>query len=129
MTLGEKIEILLSRKQMSKNEFAQKLGITYRAVANYINGTRNPREETLCKIAALLETSTEFLSDNSQDIELTSAEKFIRNINSEPEKLQAIHFLSQSRGLFAGNALNPDDKEALVKCLIEIYEDSREANE
>lgn len=127
MKMNEKLEIMLSRKRIKKTDFAHSIGITYRAFANYLNGTRNPRAETLQKMADQLQLSPEFLKDDSQDLELTVEEQFIRKIcASDADKAQAAQFLAQSRGLFAGNTLNSEDKESLIKCLMEIYEDSRD---
>lgn len=126
MKMSEKLEIMLSRKRIKKTDFAHSVGITYRAFANYLNGTRSPRPDTLKKMADELQLSPEFLKDDEQGLELTLEEKFIRRIcASESDKAQAAQFLAQSRGLFAGNGLMPEDKEQLMKCLMEIYEDSR----
>ena len=82
--------------------------------------------ETLNRIAEQLQLTPEFLKDDTQDLELTIEERFIKRVcASEADKAQAAQFLAQSRGLFAGNALNDDDKEALLRCLWDIYEDSR----
>ena len=127
MKMNEKLEIMLSRKRIKKTDFAHSIGITYRAFANYLNGTRNPRAETLQKMADQLQLTPEFLKDDSQELELTVEEQFIRKIcASDADKAQAVQFLAQSRGLFAGNTLNSEDKESLIKCLMEIYEDSRD---
>lgn len=127
MKMNEKLEIMLSRKRIKKTDFAHSIGITYRAFANYLNGTRNPRAETLQKMADQLQLTPEFLKDDSQELELTVEEQFIRKIcASDADKAQAAQFLAQSRGLFAGNTLNSKDKESLIKCLMEIYEDSRD---
>ena len=127
MKMNEKLEIMLSRKRIKKTDFAHSIGITYRAFANYLNGTRNPRAETLQKMADQLQLPPEFLKDDSQELELTVEEQFIRKIcASDADKAQAAQFLAQSRGLFAGNTLNSEDKESLIKCLMEIYEDSRD---
>ncbi len=127
MKMNEKLEIMLSRKRIKKTDFAHSIGITYRAFANYLNGTRNPRAETLQKMADQLQLTPEFLKDDSQELELTVEEQFIRKIcASDADKAQAAQFLAQSRGLFAGNMLNSEDKESLIKCLMEIYEDSRD---
>lgn len=127
MKMNEKLEIMLSRKRIKKTDFAHSIGITYRAFANYLNGTRNPRAETLQKMADQLQLTPEFLKDDSQELELTVEEQFIRKIcASDVDKAQAAQFLAQSRGLFAGNTLNSEDKESLIKCLMEIYEDSRD---
>ena len=127
MKMNEKLEIMLSRKRIKKTDFAHSIGITYRAFANYLNGTRNPRAETLQKMADQLQLTPEFLKDDSQELELTVEEQFIRKIcASDADKAQAAQFLAQSRGLFAGNTLNSEDNESLIKCLMEIYEDSRD---
>ena len=127
MKMNEKLEIMLSRKRIKKTDFAHSIGITYRAFANYLNGTRNPRAETLQKMADQLQLTPEFLKDDSQELELTVEEQFIRKIcASDADKAQAAQYLAQSRGLFAGNTLNSEDKESLIKCLMEIYEDSRD---
>lgn len=127
MKMNEKLEIMLSRKRIKKTDFAHSIGITYRAFANYLNGTRNPLAETLQKMADQLQLTPEFLKDDSQELELTVEEQFIRKIcASDADKAQAAQFLAQSRGLFAGNTLNSEDKESLIKCLMEIYEDSRD---
>lgn len=127
MKMNEKLEIMLSRKRIKKTDFAHSIGITYRAFANYLNGTRNPRAETLQKMADQLQLTPEFLKDDSQELELTVEEQFIRKIcASDADKAQAAQFLAQYRGLFAGNTLNSEDKESLIKCLMEIYEDSRD---
>ena len=126
MKMTEKIEIMLNRKRIRKTDFAHSVGVTYRAFANYMNGTRKPRADTLGKIAEQLDLTPEFLRDDDQELELTIEERFIKRVcASEADKAQAAQFLAQSRGLFAGNALNPDDKEALFRCLWDIYEDSR----
>lgn len=126
MKMNEKLELLLGRRRIHKSAFAQTVGITYRALANYLSGSRKPRPDLLVRIARELDVSAEFLLDDEQDLELTIEERFIRRVHaSDADKAQAAQFLAQSRGLFAGNALSPEDKEALLNCLSEIYEDSR----
>ena len=126
MKMNEKLEIMLSRKRIKKTDFAHSIGITYRAFANYLNGTRNPRAETLQKMADQLQLTPEFLKDDSQELELTVEEQFIRKLCASANKTQKKQNQTQSRGLFAGNTLNSEDKESLIKCLMEIYEDSRD---
>ncbi len=126
MDMREKIEIMLGRKHIRKTDFANSIGVTYRAFANYMNGSRTPRGEVLDKIAEQLDVSKEFLIDNEQELELTIEERFIkRTCSGESGKAAAARFLEESRGLFAGNALSEEDKELLLKCLIEIFYDSR----
>lgn len=126
MKFNEKLDILLARNNFKRVEFADKVGITYRAFAYYMSDTRMPRKGVLAKIAKELKVTPEFLLDDNADIELTQEEKFIRSMAaSGKDPADAAKFLSQSKGLFAGNSLTEKDKADLMSCLTEIYEDSR----
>ncbi len=126
MTIDEKLDIILNRRKIKRVEFAESVGITYRAFAYYMSGTRKPRHGILERIAKKLDVSTEFLLDDNQTIELTKEEELFRKMAKRGvDTSEAERFLSKSRGLFAGNALSDDDKANLMRCLAEIYEDSR----
>lgn len=126
MKLNEKLEILLNRRNIRRVDFADKVGITYRAFAYYMSDTRKPRKAILEKIAKELNVTPEFLMDDNKDLELTLEESFIRKVTANGKKTsEATKFLSQSKGLFAGNSLSDEDKYNLMRCLNEIYEDSR----
>lgn len=95
MKMNEKIEIVLSRKRIRKTDFAHSIGVTYRAFANYLNGSRTPRASTLKKIADELQLTPDFLKDDSQELELTIEERFLRKVSaSDSEKMQAAQFLA-----------------------------------
>lgn len=126
MKMNEKIELLLNRRHIKKNDFADSVGITYRAFANYLSESRSPRKAILERIADALDTTPEFLLDDNQELELTAEERFLKRVSdSGRDTTDAEKFLTQSRGLFAGNKLSDDDKEFLLECLTEIYNDSR----
>lgn len=126
MKLNEKLDILLNRKRIRRVDFAESVGITYRAFAYYMSGTRNPRKSVMERIAKKLDMTPEFLLDEKQDLELTNEEKFIRSITAKGgDSGEAAKFLNKSRGLFAGNSLSDDDKSRLMAVLSEIYEDSK----
>lgn len=129
MKFNEKLDILLARNNYKRVEFAEKIGITYRAFAYYMSDTRKPRKSVLIKIAKELDVTPEFLLDDSASIKLTQEEKFIRNMAANgKDPSDAAKFLSQSKGLFAGNSLSEKDKTELMKCLTEIYYDSRKGS-
>lgn len=126
MKFYEKLDILLGRRNIKRVEFADRIGITYRAFAYYMSDTRKPRKGVLDRIARELKVTPEFLLDDKQELELSQEEKFIKSMSdSGKSTTEAEKFLSQSRGLFAGNSLSDEDKQHLMKCLTEIYEDSR----
>lgn len=126
MKLNEKLEYLLARKRVSKTEFAQSVGITYRAFFYYLTGERKPRKDILRRIADNLDVTAEFLADDNAELELTADERFIKTLlDSGKSSAGAIKFFEESKGLFAGNSISDEDKEFLIKCLNEIYLDSR----
>ena len=129
MKFSEKLDILLERHNYKRVDFADKVGITYRAFAYYMSDTRKPRKSVLERIARELDVTPDFLIDDSKELKLTQEEKFIRDISSSGKNpYEAAKFLSQSKGLLAGNSLSDKDKDALMSCLKEIYEDSRKGN-
>lgn len=128
MKMNEKIELLLNRRHIKKVDFADSVGITYRAFANYMSESRTPRPQILARIAQALDTTPEFLTDETKELQLTAEERFLKRINGSGKDItDAERFLSTSRGLFAGNDLSDEDKEHLLACLTEIYNDSRKA--
>lgn len=125
MKMNEKLDILLNRKRIRRVDFAESVGITYRAFAYYMSDTRRPRKSVLERIAKELNVTPEFLADDSIEMELTIEENFIKRITDRGnDPTAAIKFLAQSRGLLAGNSLSEEDKSNLMRCLTEIYEDS-----
>ncbi|HBH94675.1 MAG TPA: hypothetical protein DDX91_02930, partial [Ruminococcaceae bacterium] len=126
LTFKNKIEILLHRKGYKKTEFADKLGITYRALANYLAGTRKPRRQIMEKIEKELEVTSDFLFDNNQKLVLDNIENFYYNSSEESADIdKAMDLLTISKELFSGNGLTSGDKQALFSVLTEIYFDSR----
>ncbi|MCX4356958.1 MAG: helix-turn-helix transcriptional regulator [Oscillospiraceae bacterium] len=125
MKMNEKLDILLNRKRIRRVDFAESVGITYRAFAYYMSDTRRPRKSVLERIAKELDVTPEFLADDNIDMELTLEEHFIKRITDRGnDPTAAMKFLAQSRGLLAGNSLSEEDKSNLMRCLTEIYEDS-----
>lgn len=125
MKMNEKLDILLNRRRIRRVDFAESVGITYRAFAYYMSDTRRPRKSVLERIAKELNVTPEFLADDSIEMELTIEENFIKRITDRGnDPTAAIKFLAQSRGLLAGNSLSEEDKSNLMRCLTEIYEDS-----
>lgn len=130
MLLGEKLEILISRKQISKTEFAERIGITYRGLANYLNGSRKPKKEVLERISDELGTSVEFLTNNSRNLILNSKERFIFNSTSDSNSVrEAAEYLEKGREIFECKTMSQEDKQALFSCLTEMYFNSTKSAE
>ena len=125
MTLPQKLEILIRRKGVTKTDVAAMTGITYRALANYISGGRRPRPGILAKMATILNTTSEFLLNDSQNLILSSEERFIFNaVSPEPAVNAGVSLLEETRKVFgdaSADALSKADKQALFSCMSEIY--------
>ncbi len=122
MLLSEKMEILIERKGISKTDFAEAIGITYRGLANYLNGTRKPKKEVLEKIAKELDTPVDFLLNDSKSLVLDSKERFIYHSKSDANSVrEAAEYLEKGKELFARADLAQEDKQALFSCLTELY--------
>ncbi len=122
MRLGEKLEILIGRKQISKTEFAEKIGITYRGLANYLNGSRKPKKDVLEKISSELGTSVEFLTDDTRSLILDSKERFVFNSTSDMNSVrEAAEYLEKGKEIFECKTMSQEDKQVLFSCLTELY--------
>lgn len=122
MLLGEKLEILIGRRNMSKTEFAESIGITYRGLANYLNGSRKPKKEVLEKICEKLQTTPEFITDDTKSLILDSKERFVFNSKSDSSSIrEAADYLERGKQIFESSDISPEDKQALFACLTELY--------
>ncbi|MBQ2799355.1 MAG: helix-turn-helix transcriptional regulator [Ruminiclostridium sp.] len=122
MEIQEKLEILIKRNNYKKSDFAAALGITYRALANYINGSRFPRQKILSDMAILLDTEESVLTDNNITLTLSPEEKLYFYGTSGKEVLEnADEVLSSVEKLLADKSFTSDDKTAFFNCIAEKY--------
>lgn len=127
MLFKDKLNILLRRSGQKKTDFADKLGITYRALANYLNGARNPRKRILIKMAELLSVSPEFLADDKKPLLLTGEELFITHAESDSKEIdRAASILKESKKIFNSTTLTEKDKQAFFSCFTESYFEAKE---
>lgn len=58
---GDILRRLRERENITREEFAKKIGITYAALSKYETNLRQPDYETLTKIASFFDVSTDYL--------------------------------------------------------------------
>ena len=122
MDFNVKLELLIKRKGLKKVELAENVGITYRALANYLSGDRMPRKAILLKMAELLGVSDDFLLNETAVLKLDEVESFVMNASSDAEAVNtAEECLSGIKRLYTQNLLTDDDKRALFIALNEVY--------
>lgn len=80
MTIGERIKEIRKNKKMTQKELASKLGISFQALAQWENNLRNPKQESLERIAEALEVTTDYLKGktNRPDTRLSTQEDIDR---------------------------------------------------
>lgn len=61
MTTGQRIKLARKGAGLTQKELGQKLGITYQTVAQWENNLRNPKHETLMRIAEALDITIDYL--------------------------------------------------------------------
>ena len=57
MTTGQRIKAARQKANLTQKELGEKLGISYQSIAQWENNLRNPKYETLQRLAQVLETS------------------------------------------------------------------------
>jgi transcriptional regulator with XRE-family HTH domain len=61
MNLGERLRFLRDRRELSREELANKLGIAYGTYSKYELGSREPDYETIKRIASFFGVSIDYL--------------------------------------------------------------------
>lgn len=122
MEIQEKLEILIKRNNYKKTDFAAALGITYRALANYINGSRFPRQKIISDMAVLLDTEEAVLTDSNVSLTLSPEEKLYFYGSSDKEILEnADEILASVEKLLSDKGFTNSDKTAFFNCIAEKY--------
>ena len=63
MKFGDVLRDLLDERDMSQKQLAEDLNISPGAIGNYVRNNREPDYQTLTKIAAYFDVTTDFLLD------------------------------------------------------------------
>lgn len=89
---------------LTQKEIADKLHIGSASYQRYENGTREPKLQTLCELADIFNTSTDYLLGRKEVNVPTKAP----DSNKKPDKWIKL-----------GNVLSTDEKEKVIKALTE----------
>ena len=102
-----RIKELLQQKGMSQKDLATKTGITESAISHYVKGDRVPRGIILVKIAQALETTTDFLlndtTEPNKEQDLILAKSLIARNAANMTKQEQIEFLTLLLGVGGPN--------------------------
>ena len=122
MKFGEKLKELRSQKGITQEELAAKIGVTKRTIVGYEAGNYYPRKrEVYNRLAEVFGVDQNYL--------LTEDEEFDAQVSMKYGKRgedQARGILEQTRELFAGGSLTPEDEIAFIHEIQQIFLDSKE---
>ena len=89
MGISERIEELRTGKKLTQSDLATEVGLTYVQIGRYETGKSSTSADVLQKLAAALDTTTDYLMNGSNDemvsVQLTDKELLLRFL--EVEKL------------------------------------------
>ena len=96
---GNRIEKLLNMHNMTQRELADKIHITEASVSRYIHGNRIPKATIISDMAAVLETTADYLlqgnSGNKFDTEYHEIQCLIKNNASLMTKDQKLNIIAE----------------------------------
>ena len=105
MTVGENIKKIRKEKGLTQKELGKLCGMSEAQIGQYENGLRNPKMETLKKIANALDISYFELLDISETTKESNIQKItlnveIKNIDEETKKAEKlIELLKEAKSL------------------------------
>lgn len=67
MSFGYRLKQLRNERKMTQEELGKQLNVTKASISGYENGTRNPDQDALVKIAKIFNVSTDYLLGNSDE--------------------------------------------------------------
>ena len=113
----KRLQSLLDEKDLNQKELAKKVGVTEVTISRYMNGERKPRVEIANKIAAVLNTTTDYLLGNS-DIKNPYTDKPLTEKDEKDIAKDLENTLTRLEGaqdglMFDGEALDDETRELL----------------
>lgn len=124
MTFGEKFRYHRELLGLTQQEVADGLGINRRMITRYENGLSFPRtRDAYKKIAQLFGVDMNYLLTENEDFVVRASERYGSRGMKEAQAL-----IEDMSGLFAGGTLSPQDEDAVMRALQEIYWEAKARN-
>ena len=121
MTFGEKVKAERTKNNLSQPDLAKLIGASTRTIAYYEAGKTYPRTlEVYDRLAKALHVDVNYLRTENEEFMTEVGEKY-----GSRGQAQAQAILEQSRSLFAGGELSPEDEIAFLQEIQQLYLDSK----
>lgn len=104
MSVISRVMYLLNQKNIKPIELQNKTGISPSSFTSWKNGDRNPKRESVEKMAEFLGVTTEYLYGNEEHIKIKEDEEIYKlNVKVSPEEKEILdkllmHHLTLMRG-------------------------------
>ena len=116
MKFSDRLKGLREKNDMTQEQLAKVSGVSPRTIQRYECGTSRPRLDAAEKLAKALNISVDQLLGTDGMLVAQAAEQYgTRGMK------QAQELIDGMSGLFAGGTLSPQDEDAVMKALQDIY--------
>ena len=124
MAFGDHLRDCRQLADMTQAELAESVGVTLRSIQNYESNTRYPVNAMVVKkLADALNVS---IGDLLEESDYNIIEAGIRGGGKAQRDI--FRLVNQIRGMFTGNELDEDDKDAAIRALTDAYWDAKKEN-
>jgi HTH-type transcriptional regulator, competence development regulator len=122
----ERLRKLRKLKKLTQEELAKRLNTTNGTVSNYENGVSAPNHDALSELANILETTTDYLLDRTDNP--NPNEKPIPDFATSKDKRDFKKFLDQQEIMFDGVPLTDEDKARVLGYMEAMFWDAKKMN-
>ena len=124
MAFGDHLRDCRQLADMTQAELAESVGVTLRSIQNYESSARYPVNMMVVKkLADALNVS---IGDLLEESDYNIIEAGIRGGGKAQRDI--FRLVNQIRGMFTGNELDEDDKDAAIRALTDAYWDAKKEN-
>lgn len=128
---AEKLKSARIQAGVSQTELARQAGVSRRSVFAYENGVSVPRRDVLRRIAAALDVTVAYLTDDGTD-DPHAGQAREENINLARARFgargakEAADLLDRNSAFFAGGDVPQEDKDAFFEAIMTAYVTAKE---
>ena len=124
MKFADKLKKARREKGITQLELAQLLDVSLRTITGYeTEGIYPKKREIYEKLAKIFDKNESYFKNEEEEFVLKASDKY-----GSSGKKQAENLVNQISGLFAGGELDEEDKDAVVKALMDAYWQSKKEN-
>ena len=124
MLFGEKLKELRRREGLTQEALAAEIDVTKRTLINYESGRCYPKQtEIIMRLAKRFSVSADYLMSEADEFVAQARER-----GGARGMAHAKELVAEVSGLFAGGELEDDDKDAVLRAIMDAYWDAKNEN-